>query len=205
MTKNEKPYFLIGILAMLGKHKLSLKTINELKSRFNILNYSKGEIICSGSINADKLGFIRRGMVRGYVELNGKQITNWISIEDEFFASVNFFSENIFEEKIEAMEDLIIEYIDHDDYIDLLRFNDFQFLSQKLFQEYYVFANRRALISRIPNSTQRFKFFLTNYNKEIIIRCPNKYLASFLGIRAETLSRIMAKNLKNTHLNVTEL
>lgn len=83
------------------------------------------------------------------------------------------------------------KYLDERDYEYLMTFDDFNLLAQRLFTKYYVWANRRALIARIPNSKARLDFFLKNYNKDIINRCPNKYLAEFLGIRHETMSRLL--------------
>lgn len=134
-------------------------------------------------------------MVRGYTILGGKELTNWISIENEIFAPCNFFSEILFNESICAVEEVSIEYLTKEDYIDLLKYHDFIRLSQKIFSDYYIFANRRAMIARIPNSHDRLSFFINNYNPKIIKRCPNKYLASFLGMRPETLSRLIKNYL----------
>lgn len=187
------PKFLLGILVLNDKSILSAKTLEELKSRFEIKSYKKGEVICNGKEDFNKLAFIRKGVVRGFVEKNVDEITNWISIEDEFFASANFFSEYFFEEKIDALEDVTIEYLTSDDYQCMLKFEDFRSLSQKIFQDYYVFANRRAFIARIPKAENRLEFFLNNYDKGIIKRCPKKHLASFLVMRSETLSRMLNK------------
>ena len=100
----------------------------------------------------------------------------------------------------EALEDVTIEYLETRDYEYLMTLEDYRFLAQKMLTQYYVFSNRRALIARIPNAKDRLEFFLKNYDNDIIHRCPNKYLAEFLGIRPETMSRILKEILqKDNH------
>lgn len=192
--------FLLSVFALTGEASLSHKTVNELKNRFKIQSFKRGTIISDPEFQkANKIAYLRKGLVRGFVEFKGKKVTNWITIENELFASANFFSEDLFIEKIEAIEDITIEYLDQIDYEYLMRFDDYKFLAQKLLTEYYVWANRRALIARIPNSKDRLNFFLKNYNNKIINRCPNKYLAEFLGIRPETMSRLLKSKINATN------
>ena len=195
MTK--PPYdtsiFFLSILSFFTKREISKETVTELKNRLKFRHYKKGEIIYHPKDSQEVLAFIRSGMVRGYTILDGYELTNWISIENEIFAPSSFLSEIMFHESINALEDVSIEYLTKKDYLDLLNYEDFLSLSQKLFSDYYVFANRRAMIARIPNSSDRLSFFKNNFNKEIIKRCPNKYLSSFLGMRPETLSRLISK------------
>ncbi|MDA0843590.1 MAG: cyclic nucleotide-binding domain-containing protein [Bacteroidetes bacterium] len=188
----ESSRFLLSVFTLCGEGSLSRTTVAEMKSRFKIRTYKKGAVICSPENGkANKISFLRKGLVRGVVKIQGKEITNWITMENELFASANFFSEHLFIEHVESIEDVTIEYLDQDDFKFLLNFADFRSVGQKLLTEYYVWANRRALIARIPNSRARLEFFLKNYNNDIIDRCPDKYLAEFLGIRPETMSRIL--------------
>lgn len=192
---NESDYnstmFFLSIWLFFTKQEISEETVTEIKKRLKFRYYKKGEKIYRPEDSQEVLAFIRTGMVRGYTILNGKELTNWISIENEVFAPCNFFSEILFDESIDALEDVSIEYLTKKDYVELLNYQDFLSLSQKLFCDYYVFANRRAMIARIPNSYDRLSFFKSNYSPEVIKRCPNKYLASFLGMRPETLSRLI--------------
>lgn len=191
-SSKESSKFLLSVYTLCGEGLLSRTTVAEMKSRFKIKTYKKGSIICSPDHEkANKISFLRNGLVRGVVEIQGRQITNWITIENELFASANFFSEHLFVERVESLEDVTIEYLDQGDYDFLMNFPDFKSVAQKLLTVYYVLANRRALIARIPNSKIRLNFFLRNYNNEIINRCPNKYLSEFLGMRPETMSRLL--------------
>ena len=47
------------------------------------------------------------------------------------------------------------------------------------------------LLPRIPSAQKRLKYFLKNTDPKMVERIPKKYLASFLTMRPETLSRII--------------
>lgn len=183
-----------------GVHPLSTVTRQFISERMKSVVYRKGEIISAPGVLHTRLSIIKKGLVRGYYTINGEVITTWISIDDEIFCPVGFFSRSPSGESIEALETTFVEYFEHDDYAEALeRFGDFLILNRILLEQYYAFAEKRALISRIPSASARLEYFLRNYNRDIISRCPKKYLASFLNMRPETLSRLIVE-MKVAHV-----
>lgn len=174
-------------------HPLSAKTRQAIGLHAHSLTCEKGSLICEPGEVLSKLFIIKKGLVRGYYKLNGREITTWISTNEEVFTSVNFFTESPANEFIEAIETTYVEFIEYSALRDMFdRFHDFRYLNRRLLEMYIEFAEKRALISRIPNATDRFTYFAENYHPEIVKRTPKKYLASFLNIRPETLSRLLA-------------
>lgn len=53
-------------------------------------------------------------------------------------------------------------------------------------------AEERAYIARLPNAEERYKRFMAR-NGDLIHRISLKYVASFLNMKLETLSRIRAR------------
>lgn len=51
----------------------------------------------------------------------------------------------------------------------------------------------RVFMSRIPNSRDRYDYYLEHYPDGYIERIPKKVFASLLAVRPETLSRIVAE------------
>jgi CRP-like cAMP-binding protein len=139
----------------------------------------------------DKLFVIRKGLVRGYRVFEGQEVTFWVSIDGDFFTSSNYFLQLPSEEHMECLEDCILDYLtyDHIQYA-LEYFSDFKAFYLKNFELYYRFAQIRATIARIPNAKSRLDYFFKNYNPEIINRCPDKYLSSFLNVQPETYCRL---------------
>jgi CRP-like cAMP-binding protein len=73
---------------------------------------------------------------------------------------------------------------------------EFNIVIRKLLQQYYRDAERRAFIARLTNAENKYKYFLTRYS-HLANRIPLKYIASFLGITLETLSRVRKKLSKS--------
>ena len=53
-------------------------------------------------------------------------------------------------------------------------------------------ASERAFIARLPTAQKRYERFLVTY-PHLMNRIPLKYIASFIGMRLETLSRLRSK------------
>ena len=64
-------------------------------------------------------------------------------------------------------------------------------INRILLEEYYILAEQRVYLARIPNARKRLEFFMANMKPQIMDRIPRKHLASYLAIRPETLSRLM--------------
>jgi hypothetical protein len=60
-------------------------------------------------------------------------------------------------------------------------------------EEYYISAENRAFMSRIPSAEDRYLFYLKNNKVELLNRVPKKHLASLLNMQPETLSRVIKK------------
>jgi len=68
------------------------------------------------------------------------------------------------------------------------------YVGRKMTEIYFLGATERAYISRLPTALKRYQRFLVSY-PHLINRVPLKYIASFIGMRLETLSRIRKKAL----------
>jgi hypothetical protein len=61
-----------------------------------------------------------------------------------------------------------------------------------LLEEYYAASEERAYISRLPSAEKRYNHFNAT-RPELLNRIPLKYVASYLGMSEETLSRLRGK------------
>lgn len=142
--------------------------------------------------------FIESGLIRGfYGASNGKQVTTWISRENELITSIGALSNIVIsDEYIQALEDsrLLALSLNHLEELYLIE-SGFNIVIRKLMQRYYFEAERRARIARLPMAAQRYEMFINEYSY-LANRVPVTYVASFLGIRLETLSRIRSERLK---------
>ncbi|HZH95185.1 MAG TPA: cyclic nucleotide-binding protein, partial [Flavisolibacter sp.] len=61
-----------------------------------------------------------------------------------------------------------------------------------LLEKYYTLSEQRLYSLRMQRSRERYEYLL-EHHPELVLRVPLKYLASYLGIQEETLSRIRSR------------
>lgn len=143
------------------------------------------------------LYFIRKGVIRGYVKDGTKEVTTWMTAENEMVTSIRGL--NLLEpslENIQAIEecDLVVAEYDSLQYL-YENFVEMNIVGRKLLEQYYKDAEERAFICRIPNASKRYRYFVETKG-DLANRIPLKYIASYLGMTIETMSRIRSSKLK---------
>ena len=140
--------------------------------------------------------FIRKGVIRGYVKEGPKEITTWITAENEMVSSIRgLSSKEPSLENIQAIESCDLVVTTHDALQHLYQHHlEVNVVGRRLLEQYYKDAEERAFISRIPNAAKRYQHFLET-KSNLSNRIPLKYIASYLGMTIETLSRIRSKKL----------
>lgn len=140
------------------------------------------------------LYFIKKGGLRGFLEDGIKEITTWITVENELATSIGGLNVQLpSREHIQAIEPCELLVMSFEDLEALyLAHPEFNIIARKLLQKYYHDAENRAIISRIPKADQRYAHFLET-QRHLANRIPLTYIASYLGIRLETLSKVRRK------------
>jgi len=151
---------------------------------------AKSSIIKEGQ-NSSKLFYLKDGLLRGWTNYEGKEITFQFLFEGQLFCSMeSFWFQKPSTYSVETIENSILFSVERSTILKLLDTNH-EFL--KLFNEYIIdrtVSYQKALIARIKDKPEkRYKELLKN-NPEIIQRIPQVYIASYLGITSVSLSRI---------------
>lgn len=156
-------------------------------------SFEKNELINKAGDVCKRLYIIKKGLVRGYFLSDGMEITTWLDSENEVFTSITgFFRNEPSEENIQSLENTHCEYLEYEDYKYCLEhFSEMRHINRMLLEEYYILAEHRVYLARIPNARKRLDYFIENNTPQLLERIPKKYLASFLSMRPETLSRLM--------------
>ncbi|MEH3115469.1 hypothetical protein [Pedobacter terrae] len=68
---------------------------------------------------------------------------------------------------------------------------------RKILELQYHAASERSMLARIPSAERRYEKFI-ELNPFDASRVPLRYMATYLGMRLETLSRIRSKMVKQT-------
>lgn len=170
------------------------RVVNFFAQHLQQIHPPKGTLLLkTGEVNK-QIYFIRYGIVRGFITDAGKDITTWISCENEFVTSISgLIDRTAALENIETVEDCCLYCMPVAALEQLYETcPEFNATSRILFQRYYADAERRALIARLAGAEDRYRFFLHFY-AHLANRIPLKLIASFLGITIETLSRVRKK------------
>lgn len=189
---NPKYKNLFSIIFLNSIHKLSIKEKIFISSKMNFLYFKKGDFIVKSGEVCDKLYIIRTGLVRGFFEYNKQEITTWVSTDNALVTSISgFFTNEPAKENIECVEETYVESVSYQDmFYAINKFPVLEKIYRNLMVEYYLHAENRAFIARIPKTKDRYKYFLKTANPKLIKRLPKKYLASLLNMRPETLTRL---------------
>jgi len=138
--------------------------------------------------------FIEKGLFRCYYYNGEKEVCSWFKKEGDFIISVNsFFDQKPSYEAIEAVEDGVLQYISFMElqYI-CLHFLEFNIIRALILEKYYKELDAIMYATKMKTAHERYKFLRDTY-PEIVLRVPATYIASFLGISLETLSRIKSR------------
>jgi CRP-like cAMP-binding protein len=164
---------------------ISALSVRYVKKKKNILNEGN---------DADCMFYVNEGLFRCYIfDENGNEHTTDLIPENNWFGdSKAFLTHTKATINIEAIEDSQVFVLS---YTDLHRFYDeipmFERAVRKIIEHYFIKAIEKSKrVSHGGYSAQkRYDNFLKR-NKKIGNRVPAIYLASYLGLTPETLSRL---------------
>ncbi|WP_420146904.1 Crp/Fnr family transcriptional regulator [Spirosoma sp.] len=140
---------------------------------------------------SDRIYFVEKGVVRGYYLKDGREVTSWFMREDDFIISIaSFYRRQPAYEYIELLEESILWSISYVQLQQLYQdFPEFNTIGRLITEKYYVLSELRSQNLRMQTAPERYQQLLTDF-PDIFGRVPLKYIASHLGISAETLSRL---------------
>ena len=159
---------------------------------------TKGELLVTAGDMCPNLYLIRKGVLRSYVKEGIKEITTWISGEQELVTCITCFGlQQPARENIQALEDCELTVMSLEDLQYLYdNFPEANIVGRKVLEKYYRDAEERAFIARLMEATSKYKHFIAT-KSDLLNRVPLKFIASYLGMTLETLSRIRSKLSRN--------
>jgi len=159
-----------------------------------VRTFKKNEYILSAGETENYLSIVISGLTRHYLIKDGEDISFDFSFRNDFNSSyASFVQREPSRFYIEALQPTILGSFSYDylhklyeDYPGSNRFG------RVAIEQYFVFREKRELSLLMDNATERYKKLLKEY-PEYIQQIPLKYLASYLNIKPESLSRIRKK------------
>jgi CRP-like cAMP-binding protein len=181
------------------KSYFGVVAIDDLKtivSFFKLITIKKGEFLLKPGKCCNKLSFVQSGFLRMFVSTDGKEVTQCISTKGHFSTDLSSF---IFDtpsgSAIQALTETKLYTITKEDYKklgDLVpTWNEFE----KIFiVRCFTILENRIVRHLSMTAEERYIYFFEN-NRELLNQVPLQFIASILGMRPETFSRIRKKQL----------
>ncbi|WP_205508790.1 Crp/Fnr family transcriptional regulator [Longitalea arenae] len=169
-----------------------------MNQRVSRSQLSKGELLVTAGSTCSSIYLIKKGILRSYVKEGLKEITTWISREQELATCITSFGlQQPARENIQALEDCELFALNIEDLQYLYdHFPEANIVGRKILEKYYRDAEERAFIARLMEATSKYKHFIAT-KSDLLNRVPLKFIASYLGMTLETLSRIRSKLSRN--------
>lgn len=177
----------------------STMTHDELDILESILvprKFAKGEIILrEGEICRD-INYIDRGLVRQYYHKHGKEVTEHLGEDHTVFMCIeSLFKEEPSHIEVEALEATTIYSLPKVELERVALHNvNIQLLYRKILEESLILSQIHADLVRFETAQDRYKR-MCKLMPQVILRAPLVYIASYLQMTPETLSRVRSNTL----------
>jgi CRP/FNR family transcriptional regulator, anaerobic regulatory protein len=165
--------------------------LEKILNAFELKVFKKNDFVVEEGKTSRYIGFVETGMFQYYVIKDGEERTNYVSLENTFFASLlSFVSETPSLEYVRALVDGSISMISKTNLKMLLNeipaFKDF-YIGLLEVSLCGIDASRYDLI--VLTAEQRYEKMLIN-EPHFLQQVPLQHLASMLGVTPRHLSRI---------------
>ena len=185
-----------SLITLISKKVVLTATDIELcKTYFEPFTVSKNTIIEERDKIPQYLYFIVSGYMRlFYYDDNGDEVTNHISSLNNFIAPfLSLINETKSAENVECVTDCTLLRITRHNMVTLIgESENFKNFSLIIFEQAIASGSKRADELATLNAEQRY-IKLIEQQPEILQNIPIQYIASYLGIKPQSLSRIRRK------------
>jgi CRP/FNR family transcriptional regulator, anaerobic regulatory protein len=180
-----------NIHQIFGIEKEECKVVASLFKRQTL---AKNDFFLEANKNCDQFGVIESGMLRMFIQVQEKDVTQWIGTPGYFISD---FSAFLFHSKsrytIQALTDCSLYTISYEDYITLNKFvPKWSEIEKQFLIKCGIFMESRILSLISLSSEERYNL-LFEQQRDLFNQVPLQYLASMLGMTPETFSRIRGK------------
>ena len=174
--------------------KYSTMTHDELDILEGILEpvkYGKGEMILAEGEVCRGISYIEKGFVRQFYNKNGKEVTEHLGVDHTIFMCIeSLFKEEPTRLQVEALEATLVYILPKSKLeVAAIRNVNVQMLYRKILEESLIQSQVHADLMRFETAPNKYKR-LCELSPQVVLRAPLTYIASYLQMTPETLSRI---------------
>ena len=169
-------------------------SLDRLQQCLTEVSYPKGfRVLESGKVEKN-IFFIKKGIVRAYTSVDGKEITFWVGREGATLVSMKgYVNDEPGYETMELMEDSVLYVLKRKKLKELFS-EDLHIANWgRRYAEMELLSTEERLISMLSAiASERYKELLQK-EPDLLQRLPLGSIATYLGITQTSLSRIRAK------------
>ncbi len=174
--------------------KYSTMTYDELDVLESLLvpiKYGKGEKILQEGEVCRNISYIEKGLVRQFYFKNGKEVTEHLGVDHTIFMCIeSLFKEEPTRLQVEALEPTLVYALPKAKLeAAAMRNVNIQMLYRKILEESLIQSQIHADLVRFESAPNRYKR-LCDLSPQVVLRAPLTYIANYLQMTPETLSRI---------------
>lgn len=172
---------------------VSKEALEKLASILVRTEIKKGQNFLNEDDVCKQIGFVQKGFVRQYYYKNKKEFTEHFSCEGNVFICIESFLRQIPSRLIvEALENTVIYGLPHDEILALgAECYEIEVLYRGLLENSLILSQVKMDMFRMETANERYNRLLRE-QPEIVKRAPLSYIASYLLMTPETLSRVRA-------------
>jgi CRP-like cAMP-binding protein len=183
------------LLSQLTKiHHIGEEARNDLRACITQTILAKNEMLITEGRVCRHLYFVEAGSLRGFYNQDGKEVTHWFSFENDFVTSFHsFITGQPAVENIQSMNGTILWAISKESLSALMdKHHELERLVRLAYERYYIRLEERFVNAHFKTAAERYEQLLEQ-SPHLIEKVPLGYIASYLGISQETLSRVRSR------------
>lgn len=165
--------------------------LDVLESLLVPIKYAKGEKILQEGEICRNISYIEKGLIRQFYFKNGKEVTEHLGVDHTIFMCIeSLFKEEPTRLQVEALEPTLVYALPKAKLeAAAIRNVNMQMLYRKILEESLIQSQIHADLVRFESAPNRYKR-LCDLNPQVVLRAPLTYIANYLQMTPETLSRI---------------
>lgn len=180
---------LLQLLRSVGPMSSALE--RHLRGKIKPVFLKKGELLLRAGEVAGLILYLKKGLVRSYSLLEGKDVSNWFMKEGHIIISVESFLQQIpAEEWIQALEDCECWGITYTELEKTYRrFPRFERVGRLITGKYYCMSEVRHKSQRRRTKEEKYDYMMAT-DPDLVARVLNKYMASYLDISTSSYAHL---------------
>ena len=160
------------------------------------MKFTKGQSILKEGEVCKNIYYLDRGLIRQFYLKNEKEVTEHLGADHSIFMCIeSLFKEEPTKLQVEALENSWVYALPKSDLEKIALHNvNIQMMFRKILEESLIISQIHADLVRFESAKSRYQKMQKLY-PQVILRSPLTYVANYLQMTPETLSRVRASIL----------